>query len=396
MLKKIGIFPLSLILIATIGIFPARASSSYNGYGDGHVPCTEGQINIEDYVVVYSECDGDAEIPIGVTSISDYALYSSKLTSITIPSTVKSIGNGAFGRNLLTTLIIPEGVTSVGEDAFAYNQITSLTLPASLKTLGHSAFTNNEISSLTIPDGVVSMGIATFANNNISSLIIGSGLTSLSANLFVDNELTSVSIPNTVIAIENSAFAFNKLKSATIGSGVRTIGEEAFVENQFESIRFLGNAPSIDPGNVFFREPIVAGGFPSFVITASEGSTGWGETFSEVWVRILMKAKAAVKPAITGKALIAKKGTNKLTAKKGTWSGVPTPSISYQWFACTSAVKSSTQTTPKTCKAISKANKSTLSVDKSHKGKYLSVRVIGKSSGSTETTWFSKSSQKVK
>ncbi|CCY45238.1 putative uncharacterized protein [Clostridium sp. CAG:1193] len=44
------------------------------------------------------------------------------ITSVVIPSTVKSIGQSAFKNNKLTEVTIPSSVTSIGDWAFAGNQ----------------------------------------------------------------------------------------------------------------------------------------------------------------------------------------------------------------------------------------------------------------------------------
>ncbi|CCY45830.1 putative cell wall binding repeat 2 [Clostridium sp. CAG:1193] len=43
------------------------------------------------------------------------------ITSVVIPSTVKSIGVSAFTGNKLTEVTIPSSVTSIGDNAFAEN-----------------------------------------------------------------------------------------------------------------------------------------------------------------------------------------------------------------------------------------------------------------------------------
>ncbi|MGN0522316.1 MAG: leucine-rich repeat domain-containing protein, partial [Eubacterium sp.] len=65
-------------------------------------------------------------IPNSVTSIGDYALCCTGLTSITIPENVTYIGNWAFADcTSLTSITIPENVTYIGDWAFA--DCTSLT-----------------------------------------------------------------------------------------------------------------------------------------------------------------------------------------------------------------------------------------------------------------------------
>lgn len=83
------------------------------------------------------------EIPVGVTSIGDYAFGEcSHLTSIEIPNSVTSIGGGAFFCcSSLTSIEIPAGVTSIGNSAFeGCSSLTSIEIPASVISIGGSAF----------------------------------------------------------------------------------------------------------------------------------------------------------------------------------------------------------------------------------------------------------------
>lgn len=69
-----------------------------------------------------------------------------KLTAITVPSHVKSIGAMAYyGCTGATTLTLEEGVESIGEMAFFdCNKLTEVTIPASVKTIGNKAFGGRE------------------------------------------------------------------------------------------------------------------------------------------------------------------------------------------------------------------------------------------------------------
>jgi hypothetical protein len=114
------------------------------------------------------------------------------------------------------------------------------------------------------------------------------------------------------------------------------------------------------------------------------------------WNQNPVKAVAGTKPSVSGTPTATTKGTNKLTANKGTWTGYPTPVITYQWYSCSKTVAAATATVPSTCQSISKATTSTLAVTNSFKGKYLAVAVTGTSSGTTATKWLSKSTTIVK
>ena len=69
------------------------------------------------------------------------------ITSVVIPSTVKSIGRTAFGNNKLTEITIPGSVTSIGAGAFAGNQLTKIIFPSTPLTIGCYAFADNPITN---------------------------------------------------------------------------------------------------------------------------------------------------------------------------------------------------------------------------------------------------------
>lgn len=71
---------------------------------------------------LFRECTNLASVTFSedVTSIESYCFYNTKLTSFTIPKSVKSIYSRTFqGCKYLTTVTIPKSVTYVGEYAFA-------------------------------------------------------------------------------------------------------------------------------------------------------------------------------------------------------------------------------------------------------------------------------------
>ena len=65
----------------------------------------------------------------------------SQLTNITLPSSLKEIGEYTFSNTRITTIIIPEGVTKIGNCCFNNClQLTNITLPSTLKVIGYEAF----------------------------------------------------------------------------------------------------------------------------------------------------------------------------------------------------------------------------------------------------------------
>jgi hypothetical protein len=91
-----------------------------------------------------------AVIEEGVTTVFAYAFSGFRhLTSVSIPGSVKSIGERAFGScSNLASVVIPGSVTSIGKGAFEHcGHPTSVHIPEGLLSIGSSAFSN--CSSLT-------------------------------------------------------------------------------------------------------------------------------------------------------------------------------------------------------------------------------------------------------
>jgi hypothetical protein len=78
-----------------------------------------------------------------------------EIKQVTLPASLKYIGERAFRGSPLTSIVIPEGVTDIGNEAFSNcAKLVSVALPESLKRTGHSVF--KECASLvdvTIPPG---------------------------------------------------------------------------------------------------------------------------------------------------------------------------------------------------------------------------------------------------
>ena len=162
----------------------------------------------------FGRCSGltNITIPNGVTSIGGSAFERcSGLTSITIPNSVTSIGEGAFsGCSGLTSITIPNGVTSIGEGAFAFcSSLTSVEIPNSVTSISDGAFGGcTGLTSMTIPNSVTSIGTDAFNGcSGLTNINIPNSVTSISDGAFeACSGLTSVTIPSSVVSIGNKAF----------------------------------------------------------------------------------------------------------------------------------------------------------------------------------------------
>ena len=141
--------------------------------------------------------------------------------STTIPSSVTSIGEGAFrGCSGLTSLIIPNSVTSIGESAFAScSGLTSLIIPNSVTSIGRCAFSYcSGLTSVTVDNGN-----SIYDSRENCNAIIETASNTLIAGCM------STTIPSSVTRIGDWAFAdCTGLTSVTIPSSVTSIGGFAF------------------------------------------------------------------------------------------------------------------------------------------------------------------------
>ena len=122
-------------------------------------------------VIRYKGTAADVTIPSRykgkpVTMIDHAAFHDSAVTGVTIPDSVTSIPDSAFGFcSQLTNISIPNSVTFIGFSAFnSCTSLKSITLPSSLSTIQSEAFYNcGNLETIRIPVSVTSIGNFAFA-----------------------------------------------------------------------------------------------------------------------------------------------------------------------------------------------------------------------------------------
>jgi hypothetical protein len=210
-------------------------------------------------ITAYTGPGGAVTIPsminnLTVTSLGDEAFYDTPPTSITIPASITNIGDEVFEDCVLLTQITVNpsnpAFVSVGGILFDTSQTTLIqypphktgttyTIPDSVISIGDGAFGNSDfLTHVTIPNGVAFIGNSAFFATQLPSLTIPNSVTSIGDYAF-----------------ENCSL----LTSLTIGTGLSSIGDYAFSDcASLTGLYFEGNAPSVEGGTFALDNNVTA------------------------------------------------------------------------------------------------------------------------------------------
>ncbi len=241
----------------------------------------------------FESCDklSSVVIPASVTSLGESVFGQCALDYISVDSdnTYYNDGNGCnvlieTASNVLLSGsnngTIPEGVVSIAANAFAHcRALTTITLPSTLTTIGDNAFyiCTSLTGTITIPASVTSIGSSTFqamhslegfnvedgntvysspdGSNAILSkngktlyygcknTVIPTTVTTIQSSAFHGcSSLTEITIPSSVTSIRDFAFYGTGLTSINIPSSVVSIYRQAFVSSKLTSVTFEDTA----------------------------------------------------------------------------------------------------------------------------------------------------------
>ena len=162
----------------------------------------------------------------GLTSIASNAFAGcSGLTAVTLPNTITSIGQNAFGINSqgmgctsLNSIVFPNSLTTIGFEAFYQSGLTEVNLPYSVTYIGPLAFGDcNNLVAVSLPATVTQIEGNAFTGTSIASIEVDPG------NPVYDSRNGCNAIIKT---------ATNELitgcKNTVVPDGVTTIGISAF------------------------------------------------------------------------------------------------------------------------------------------------------------------------
>lgn len=223
----------------------------------------EGIKVIKDSAFIYCSLNGTLSIPASV----EYIGLSAFFPTVYIDSIVVHKGNPFYdSRNNCNAIIetatntliagckstvIPHGVERIARNALTCaEELRCITIPPTVKEIGEKAFAKTKITEVDIPEGVTTLEEYTFQYcENMQKVTLPQSLTTIKLAALSHCGFSEVVIPDSVTFIGDYAFDYCEyLKSVTIGRGVREIGYYVF-----DGCRMLNKVISHIPGDSLFE-----------------------------------------------------------------------------------------------------------------------------------------------
>ncbi len=269
----------NLSQLTTLGTDALKGTAWYN-----ELASVDGPIYIGKILVGFGGTmeDGYAlSIKSGTTTIADAAFQGkSKLTSITFPTSVTTIGTNAFYNctGLTGELKLGTGILEIGQSAFYNcNKLTKITWNSRLQTIGENAFEDCKLTEMVedfkIPKSVTKIGSGAFQDVVITGKIsveAGSTLTEIPTRCFRHAEPAEIDLGESVTTLGTDWCGFESETSKT-----------KYNLNWLSSVTAF-NAPNITyvgGGGLANLKPELQANIDTTKLTyvGSEGMYGWAQ-----------------------------------------------------------------------------------------------------------------------
>lgn len=250
---------------------------------------TDAHINDESVVIPETVNYNNATYSVVSIRVGYYAGLGNEVRKITLPSSLKKIGDFAFYYcQKIEEIIIPKNVTSIGEWAFCHCQsLESVEIPSSVTSIGDNAFIGcTNLASLELSYGIKSIGNGAFQGcTSLESVKLPNSIEFLGSEAFFECvSLTSITLPSN-IEIVPPYFVANcsVLKSIEIPASVKTVWSGAFYQcktlksiicNSLEAPAFRQIPISSAVCNDYLCEPALAS---QITLVTPKGAVGYTE-----------------------------------------------------------------------------------------------------------------------
>lgn len=151
-------------------------------------------------VTQYTGTSAEVTVPasyenLPVTSIGASAFKNTQITKVTLPDSIKVIGEHSFSLcNNLESITIPEGVETIEKYAFFYTPaLKEITIPQSITTLEQSVFSASGLVKCEIPSSITKLEPMLFYQCfDLEEVIIPETVTSFDKDIFTEDEKVTI------------------------------------------------------------------------------------------------------------------------------------------------------------------------------------------------------------
>ena len=134
-------------------------------------------------------------------------------TSLEIPASVNRIGRSFYGFKTLTSVTLPTGLKVLGDQSFANCiNLPTVEIPSTVDSIGSAFWGCEKINNIVIPNGVVTLGASTFYGcKALTDVKLNKGLKTIGSMTFTScTALTEIELPTTLTDIAGTAFMSSK------------------------------------------------------------------------------------------------------------------------------------------------------------------------------------------
>ena len=220
-------------------------SYSFSGTGITEV---ELPTTLTDTVYPFNGCDiTKASFAKGTEKIPSWIFKNCyKLTDVTVPETVTTIGSYAFnGCSSLESFKFHEGITFLGSYSFSGTALNEVNLPSTISdtvypfnncNITKATFADgikaipswvlkgcSKLTDVTVPETVTAIGGSAFNDcSSLAEFTFHEGITTLGNNAFSGTSLKDITLPST-LKTANYAFSNSKLEKVTFADGIQAV-----------------------------------------------------------------------------------------------------------------------------------------------------------------------------
>ena len=134
-------------------------------------------------------------------------------TSLEIPASVNRIGRSFYGFKTLTSVTLPTGLKVLGDQSFANCiNLPTVEIPSTVDSIGSAFWGCEKINNIVIPNGIVTLGASTFYGcKALTDVKLNEGLKTIGSMTFTScTALTEIELPTTLTDIAGTAFMSSK------------------------------------------------------------------------------------------------------------------------------------------------------------------------------------------